>query len=211
MLGAHLDSWHMGTGGTDNGAGSMIMLEAVRILKAIGAQARRTIRIALWSGEEPEPWSGEKPEAPGGGKQGSWAYVHDHEDELDKISIYLNLDNGTGRIRGIWSQMNPHAVPIFEQILFPFRDLGVVTVRHGNTGGTDHVSFDQKGVPGFNFIQDQIEYWSKTHHSNVDTYDALLLDDMKQAAVVVASTVYHLAIRDEMFPRKMSTVEASKY
>ena len=211
MLGAHLDSWHMGTGGTDNGAGSIIMLEAVRILKAIGAQTRRTIRIALWSGEEPEPWNSEKPVAPGGGKQGSWAYVHDHEDELDKISIYLNLDNGTGRIRGIWSQMNPHAVPIFEQILFPFRDLGVVAVRHGNTGGTDHVSFDQKGVPGFNFIQDQIEYWSKTHHSNVDTYDALLLDDMKQAAVVVASTVYHLAIRDEMFPRKMSTVEASKY
>lgn len=206
MLGAHLDSWHMGTGGTDNGAGSMVMLEAVRILKAIGAQARRTIRIALWSGEEPEPWSGEARAL-----LGSAAYLRAHEDELGKISAYLNLDNGTGRIRGIWSQMNPYAVPVFEQLLLPYRDLGVVAVRHGNTGGTDHVSFDQKGVPGFNFIQDRIEYFSKTHHSNVDTYDALLLDDMKQAAVVVASTVYHLAIRDEMFPRKTSTVEASKY
>jgi Zn-dependent M28 family amino/carboxypeptidase len=189
MLGGHLDSWHMGGGATDNASGSIVMLEAVRILKAIGVRPRRTIRIALWSGEEQ-------------GLLGSRAYVRDHEDELDRISAYFNVDNGTGKIRGIWTQMNPYAQPIFEQLLFPFRDLGVVAVRHGNTGGTDHLSFNGVGVPGFNFIQDPIEYSTKTHHTNVDTYDALLLEDLQQAAVVVASTVYHVAMRDEMFPRK---------
>ena len=189
MLGAHLDSWHMGGGATDNASGSIVMLEAVRILKAIGVQPRRTIRIALWSGEEQ-------------GLLGSRAYVRAHEDELDRISAYFNVDNGTGKIRGIWTQMNPYAQPIFEQLLFPFRDLGVVAVRHGNTGGTDHLSFDGAGVPGFNFIQDPIEYGTKTHHTNVDTYDALMLEDLQQAAMVVASTVYHLAMRDELFPRK---------
>ena len=189
MVGAHLDSWHMGAGATDNAAGSAVMLEAVRILKAVGAAPRRTIRIALWSGEEQ-------------GLLGSNRYVKAHEEELDGISAYLNVDNGTGKIRGIWTQSNPYATPIFEQLLWPFRDLGVVAVRNGNTGGTDHLSFDRAGVPGFNFIQDPVEYGTKTHHTNVDTYDSLLLDDLKQAAVVVASTAYHLAMRDEMFPRK---------
>jgi len=196
MLGAHLDSWHMGTGATDNGAGSMITLEAVRILKAIAARPRRTIRLALWSGEEPE--------LPERGYLGSSAYVQAHEGELDKISAYLDVDSGTGRIRGISSQMNPYAIPIFEQLLRPFRDLGVVAVQERN-GGSDNGSFDQRGVPGFGFIQDPIEYTHKTHHTNIDTYDALLLEDLKQAAVVMASTVYHLAMRDEMFPRKVRT------
>ncbi len=195
MLGGHLDSWHMGTGATDDGAGSIVMLEAMRILKAIGARPRRTIRIALWSGEEPE-----LPELQ---LLGSSAYVLAHKHELDKISAYFNLDSGTGRIRGISSQMNPYAIPIFEQILRPFRDLGVVAFRDEYSCCDDNKSFDRVGVPGFEFIQDPID--DDTYHSNIDTYDALLQDDLKQAAVIVASTVYHLAMRDEMFPRKAQT------
>jgi Zn-dependent M28 family amino/carboxypeptidase len=189
MLGAHLDSWFGGTGATDNGAGSVVMMEAVRILKTLGLEPRRTIRIALWSGEEQ-------------GLLGSRAYVRNHQPELAKISAYVNLDNGTGRVRGIWNQSNDAAVPIFEQILWPFRDLGVVAVRRGNTGGTDHLAFDAAGVPGFNFIQDPIEYGTRTHHTDADTYERLVLDDLKQAATVIAYTVYHLAMRDEMMPRK---------
>jgi carboxypeptidase Q len=164
-------------------------MEAMRILKALDLKPRRTIRIALWSGEEQ-------------GLLGSRYWVENHKELWPKISAYVNVDNGTGRLRGIWDQGNEQATPIFEQILFPFRDLGVVAVRHGNTGGTDHLSFDRVGVPGFNFIQDPIEYSIRTHHSNVDTYDHLLIDDLKQAAVVVASTVYALAMRDDMVPRK---------
>lgn len=189
MLGAHLDSWFGGTGATDNGAGSIVMMEAVRILKTLNLQPRRTIRIALWSGEEQ-------------GLLGSRNWVENHKAELDRISAYVNVDNGTGRIRGIWNQSNDAVVPIFEQILFPFRDLGVVAVRRGNTGGTDHLSFDRAGVPGFNFIQDPIEYGTRTHHTDADTFERLVLDDLKQAATVVAYTVYHLAMRDEMMPRK---------
>ena len=189
MLGAHLDSWYGGTGATDNAAGSMIMMEALRILKTLGVQPRRTIRIALWSGEEQ-------------GLLGSAAWVRNHQADLDKISAYVNIDNGTGRVRGIWNQSNEAVVPIFEQILSPFRDLGVVAVRRGNTGGTDHLSFDRAGVPGFNFIQDPIEYGTRTHHTEADTYERLVLDDLKQAATVVAYTVYHLAMRDDMMPRK---------
>lgn len=189
MLGAHLDSWHAGQGATDNAAGSIVMMEAMRILKALDLKPRRTIRIALWSGEEQ-------------GLLGSRHWVENHKALWPKISAYVNVDNGTGRLRGIWNQGNEQATPLFEQILFPFRDLGVVAVRQGNTGGTDHLSFDRVGVPGFNFIQDPIEYSIRTHHSNVDTYDHLLIDDLKQAAVVVASTVYALAMRDDMVPRK---------
>jgi hypothetical protein len=189
MLGAHLDSWHMGGGATDNAAGSVVMMEAMRILKTLGVQPRRTIRIALWSGEEQ-------------GLLGSRAWVENHPEMHDRISAYVNLDNGTGRIRGIWNQSNPAATPIFEQILWPFRDLGVVAVRHGDTGGTDHLAFDRAGIPGFNFIQDPIEYGINTHHTELDTFDHLVLDDLRQAAVVVASTVYHLANRDGMVPRK---------
>jgi hypothetical protein len=188
MLGAHLDSWHMGGGATDNAAGSVVMMEAIRILKTLGLQPRRTVRIALWSGEEQ-------------GLLGSRYWVQNHPELHDRISAYVNVDNGTGRIRGIWDQSNEKAIPVFEQILWPFRDLGVVAVRHGNTGGTDHLSFNRVGVPGFNFIQDPIEYGINTHHTELDTYDHLVLDDLKQAAVVVAATVYHLAMRDEMMPR----------
>ena len=189
MLGAHLDSWHMGGGATDNAAGSVIMMEAMRILKEIGVQPRRTIRIALWSGEEQ-------------GLLGSRAWVANHPELHDRISAYVNVDNGTGRLRGIWSQSNEQVIPMFEQILWPFRDLGVVAVRHGNTGGTDHLAFDAAGIPGFNFIQDPIEYGINTHHTELDTFDHLVIEDLEQAAVVVAATVYALAMRDEMVPRK---------
>jgi carboxypeptidase Q len=189
MLGAHLDSWHAGQGATDNAAGSIVMMEAMRILKTIGVKPRRTIRIGLWSGEEQ-------------GLLGSRFWVENHKDLWPKISAYVNVDNGTGKLRGIWNQSNEKATSVFEQILWPFRDLGVVAVRHGNTGGTDHLSFDRVGIPGFNFIQDPIEYGLRTHHSNVDTYDHLMIDDLKQAAVVVAATVYALSMRDEMVPRK---------
>jgi hypothetical protein len=189
MLGAHLDSWHLGSGATDNGAGSVVMMEAIRILKALDLGPRRTIRIALWSGEEQ-------------GLLGSRNWVERHPELHGAISAYVNVDNGTGKLRGIWDQSNEAAIPVFEQLLWPFRDLGVVAVRHGNTGGTDHLSFDRVGIPGFNFIQDPIAYGTITHHTYLDVYDHLELEDLKQAAVVVAATVYHLAMRDEMMPRK---------
>ncbi len=189
MLGAHLDSWHAGTGATDNGAGSLVMIEAMRILKTLNLAPRRTVRLALWSGEEQ-------------GLYGSRRWVAKHPELHSKISAYVNVDNGTGKIRGIWNQSNEAAVGIFEQTLWPFRDLGVVAVRRGDTGGTDHLAFDEVGIPGFNFIQDPMGYGFWTHHTDVDTYEHLAIDDLKQAAVVVAATVYHLAMRDEMMPRK---------
>jgi carboxypeptidase Q len=189
MLGAHLDSWHMGGGATDNASGSIVMMEAMRILKALGVKPRRTIRIALWSGEEQ-------------GLLGSRNWVQNHPELHDRISAYVNVDNGTGRIRGIWDQSNEKAIPVFEQILWPFRDLGVVAVKRGDTGGTDHLSFDRAGIPGFNFIQDPIEYGINTHHTELDTFDHLVIPDLEQASVVVAATVYALAMRDEMMPRK---------
>jgi carboxypeptidase Q len=189
MLGAHLDSWFGSQGATDNGAGTVVMMEAMRILKTLGLAPRRTVRIALWSGEEQ-------------GLLGSRAWVKNHTAELPTISAYVNVDNGTGRLRGIWDQSNDAVIPIFRQMLSPFQDLGVVAVRHGNTGGTDHLSFDAAGVPGFNYIQDPIEYGTRTHHTDVDSYERLVMDDLRQAAVVVAYTVYHLAMRDEMMPRK---------
>jgi Zn-dependent M28 family amino/carboxypeptidase len=149
---------------------------------------RRTVRIGLWSGEEE-------------GLLGSRAYVRKHASELGRISAYLNVDNGTGKLRGIWDQMDSLAIPIFQQIFTPFQDLGLVVVRHGNTGGTDHLSFVAAGVPGFNYIQDPIEYGFRTHHSNVDTYERLEIGDLKQAATVVAWTVYELANREEMMPK----------
>ena len=188
MVGAHLDSWHGGTGATDNGAGTVVMMEAVRILKTLGLPMRRTVRIGLWSGEEE-------------GLLGSRAWVRKHAAELGQISAYLNVDNGTGRLRGIWDQMDSAAVPVFQQLFGPLEDLGVVVVRHGNTGGTDHLSFVAAGVPGFNYIQDPIEYGFRTHHSNVDTYERLEIDDLEQAATVVAWTVYEIANRDEMMPK----------
>ena len=189
MLGGHLDSWHYGQGGSDNAAGSVVMMEAMRILETLGLPLRRTVRIALWSGEEQ-------------GLLGSRAWVANHPDMHARISAYVNVDNGTGKIRGIWDQSNEQAIPVFEQILWPFRDLGVVAVKHGNTGGTDHLAFDAAGVPGFNFIQDPIEDNQNSHHTNLDPFEHLQIEDLKQASVVVAATVYALAQRDEMMPRK---------
>ncbi|RYF75364.1 MAG: M20/M25/M40 family metallo-hydrolase [Cytophagaceae bacterium] len=198
MLGAHLDSWHAATGATDNAAGSSVMMEAVRILKAVGAKPRRTIRIALWSGEEQ-------------GLFGSRNYVTNHlvdaktsklTKDGENISAYFNVDNGTGKIRGIYLQGNVAAGPIFAQWLKPFNDLGATTVTAQNTGGTDHQSFDRVGIPGFQFIQDRIEYNTRTHHTNMDTYDHLQPDDLKQAATVVAAFVYNAAMRDQKIPTK---------
>lgn len=217
MVGAHLDSWHSGTGATDNGAGTVVMMEAMRILKALDVKPRRTIRIGLWSGEEQ-------------GLLGSQYYVQQHfgsrppsEDpdlkgmptllrresgpvtvkaEQAKVSVYLNVDNGTGKLRGVYLQENAAAAPIFEAWMEPFHDLGMATLTMRNTGGTDHQSFDAVGIPGFQFIQDPIEYGTRTHHSNMDVYDRLQPDDLKQAAVIVADFVYNAAMRDQMFPRK---------
>src|ERR1700733_12906779 len=198
MLGGHLDSWHSGTGATDNGAGSMVMMEAVRILKAIGIKPKRTIRIALWSGEEE-------------GLLGSRGYVKktfaDPADmkllpSHEKFSSYFNVDNGTGKIRGVYLQGNEAVRDIFTQWLAPFNDLGAKTVTISNTGGTDHQSFDGVGLPGFQFIQDPIEYDSRNHHSNMDVYDHLIADDLKQIATIVAAFVYDAAQRDEKLPRK---------
>ena len=200
MLGGHLDSWQGGTGATDNGAGSMVMMEAVRILKAIGIQPRRTIRIALWSGEEE-------------GLLGSRGYVKktfaDPADMKllpahDKFSAYFNVDNGTGKIRGVYLQGNEAVRPIFRQWLAPFNDLGAKTLTISNTGGTDHLSFDAVGLPGFQFIQDPLEYGTRNHHSNMDVSEHLQEDDLKQAATIVAAFVYDAAMRDEKLPRKES-------
>jgi carboxypeptidase Q len=198
MIGGHLDSWHGATGATDNAAGSAVMLEVMRILKAVNFQPRRTIRIALWSSEEQ-------------GLFGSRGYVLNHfgdpktmelKPEQAKVSAYYNLDNGSGKLRGIYLQGYSVAGPIFKAWLEPFKDLGATTVTIGNTGSTDHVSFDAIGIPGFQFIQDALDYGSRTHHSNQDTYDKLSEDDLKQAATIVASLVYNTSQRDEMIPRK---------
>ena len=216
MLGAHLDSWHAGTGATDNGAGSVVAMEVMRILKALNVKPRRTIRIGLWTGEEE-------------GLYGSRAYVDQHfasrppmtaeekdkpwylqkdkgpltvKPEHAKLAAYFNLDNGTGKIRGIYAENNAAVVPIFEAWLQPFHDLGATTVTMNTTGGTDHESFDGVGLPGFQFIQDEIEYDTRTHHTNMDLYERLVKKDLEQAAVVMASFAYNAAMRDAMLPRK---------
>lgn len=217
MVGAHLDSWHGGTGATDNGAGSVVMMEAMRILKALDVKPRRTIRIALWSGEEQ-------------GLLGSQNYVQQHfgarppmddpnykgmptllrreagavtvKPEQAKVSVHFNVDNGSGKLRGIYLQENEAVAPIFEAWMQPFKDLGMSTLTMRNTGGTDHQSFDAAGIPGFQFIQDPLDYETRTHHSNMDVYDRLQADDLKQAAVIVASFVDNAAMRDQMLPPK---------
>ena len=223
MVGAHLDSWHPGTGATDNGAGSAVMMEVMRILKAIDARPRRTIRIGLWGGEEQ-------------GFLGSRAYVSEHfasrpepprgagDDEMPsymrneppapmtlkpdhaKLSAYFNLDNGTGKVRGIYLQENAALKPVFEAWLEPVKDLGATRVTMNTTGGTDHIPFDGVGLPGFQFIQDPIEYMDGTffgtHHTNMDVYDRLQREDLMQAAVVIATFAYNAAMRDELLPRK---------
>ncbi|MBE7171885.1 MAG: M20/M25/M40 family metallo-hydrolase [Williamsia sp.] len=201
MLGGHLDSWHSGTGATDNAAGCATMIEAVRILKAVGFQPRRTIRIALWGGEET-------------GLNGSRGYVRNHFVDTaarkanamgEKVSVYFNLDNGTGKIRGIYTQGNVGIKPIFAKWFEPFKDLGATTVTSQNTGGTDHQSFDPYGIPAFQFIQDGMEYNTRTHHSTMDTYDHLSPDDLMQASTIIADFVYNAAQRDEKMPRKPQT------
>jgi hypothetical protein len=222
MLGAHLDSWHPGTGATDNAAGSAVMMEAMRILKASGVKPRRTIRIGLWGGEEQ-------------GLLGSRAYVNEHfasrppapeagPDELPsflrndppapmtlkpghaRLAAYFNLDNGTGRIRGIYLQENAALKPVFEEWMETVKDLGAVRVSMRNTGGTDHQAFDSVGLPGFQFIQDPIEYSSGsffgTHHTDMDVYDRLQREDLMQAAVVIATFAMNAANRAELLPRK---------
>jgi hypothetical protein len=225
MVGAHLDSWHAGTGATDNGAGVAVMMEAVRILKALGVKPRRTIRIGLWTGEEQ-------------GYIGSIAHVKNHfatrpattdpeqlklperyRDETwplqlkpghAKFSAYFNLDNGTGKIRGIYAEENAALKPIFTAWLEPFHDLGADTVTLNQTGGTDHVPMDQVGLPGFQFIQDEIEYSTRTHHTNLDLLDRAKRDDLRQASVIVASFLYHAAMRDQPLPRKPLPAEPLK-
>ena len=218
MLGGHMDSWHAGTGATDNGAGVAVAMEAVRILQALNLKPRRTIRVGLWTGEEQ-------------GLLGSAAYVAQHfgklepgnpgvvppgtpnsqpaappklvtQPDYDKLSAYFNLDNGTGKIRGVYLQGNEAVRPLFRQWLAPFRDLGAATLSISNTGGTDHLSFDRIGLPGFQFIQDEIEYDTRTHHSNQDVFDRIQGDDMKQAATIMAAFIYDAAMRDEKLPRK---------
>jgi len=198
MLGAHLDSWHGGTGATDNAAGSAVVMEAVRILKSLDLKMDRTVRLALWGGEEQ-------------GLLGSRAYVKEHfadretmklRPEHAKLAGYFNYDNGTGKIRGIYLQGNDMVRPIFEAWMQPFKDLGMTTGSIRNTGGTDHQSFDAVGLPGFQFIQDPIEYNTRTHHSNMDVYDRVQPGDLMEASAIMAAFVYHAAMRDEMLPRK---------
>jgi hypothetical protein len=217
MVGAHLDSWHAGTGATDNGAGTIVMMEAMRILKALGIRPRRTIRIGLWSGEEQgllgSQWYvsqhfATRPDSTDPERKGDPTIIRrdagpiEKKPEQAKVSVYFNVDNGTGKIRGVYTQENAAVEPIFDVWMKPFRDLGMDTLTMRNTGGTDHLSFDAAGIPGFQFIQDPIEYDTRTHHSNMDVYDRLQPDDLKQMAVIVASFVYMAAQRDQMFPRK---------
>lgn len=219
MLGGHMDSWHSGTGATDNGSGVAVAMEAARIIKALGLKPRRTIRVALWSGEEQ-------------GLLGSRGYVAEHfgsraggdslaamfgggggelttKPEYEKFSAYYNLDNGTGKIRGIYLQGNENVRSLFRDWLAPFRDMGAATITASNTGGTDHQSFDAIGLPGFQFIQDPVEYDTRTHHSNMDVFDRVQADDLKQAAVIMAAFVYKTAMLDEKLPRKPQPTPSS--
>lgn len=206
MIGAHFDSWHGGTGATDNGTGSSVCMEAMRILKTLNLNPRRTIRIGLWGGEEQ-------------GLLGSREYVKQHfgekksqqfepggeivyKPEAEKFSVYLNNDNGSGKVRGVYMETNEAARPIFRAWLAPFKDLSATTLTLSRTGGTDHMSFDAINLPGFQFIQDQLEYDSRTHHSTMDVWDRAQQDDLKQAAVIMAAFAYDAAMRDGKFPRK---------
>jgi carboxypeptidase Q len=232
MLGGHMDSWHSGTGATDNAAGVAVAMEAVRIIQTLGLKPRRTIRVALWSGEEQGllgsrayvaqhfgsmqvqpattsavPLTGNG-SAIGSGNGGNGAQLQSlppvlvKKPDYDKLSAYFNLDNGTGKIRGVYLQGNEGVRALFRQWLAPFRDMGATTLSISNTGGTDHLAFDGVGLPGFQFIQDEIEYDTRTHHSNQDVFDRIQADDMKQAATIMAAFVYNTAMRNEKLPRK---------
>ena len=217
IIGAHLDSWHTGTGASDNGAGVVVMMEAMRILKTIGVKPKRTIRIALWGGEEqglhgsagyvskylaayPEPTDPEQKALPQSFQRGTGPLQRMRG--YDRFSTYFNFDNGTGRIRGIYAQENHAAVPIFKAWLEPFNDTGATIVTTRNTGSTDHIAFDRVGLPGFQFVQDPADYFTHVHHTHLDTYDHVVPEDLKQAAAIIASFAYHAAMREERLPRK---------
>jgi Zn-dependent M28 family amino/carboxypeptidase len=198
MLGAHFDSWHSGTGATDNAAGSAVMMEVMRILKTSGLPMRRTVRLALWTGEEQ-------------GLLGSTAYVKTHFADRDTmqlqpahatLSAYFNMDNGTGAIRGVYLQGNEAIRPVFQAWMEPFRNLGMTTLAIRDTRSTDHMPFDDVGLPGFQFVQDPVEYGTHSHHTNMDVFDRLQSEDLMKNAVIIASFVYHAATRDELVPRK---------
>ena len=217
MVGGHLDSWIAGTGATDNGAGTVVAMEVMRIFKALGIRPRRTIRVGLWTGEEQ-------------GEYGSAGYVKGHfgyvplsaapdqmrlpswmrkasgppilKPDQAEISAYFNLDSGSGKIDGVYLQENAAIEPIFEQWIEPLKDLGVTTITMRGTSATDHESFDAVGIPGFQFIQDPLDYFTRTHHSNEDVYERLQAADLAQAATVEAIFVYNAAMRDQMLPRK---------
>jgi hypothetical protein len=198
MLGGHLDSWHAATGATDNAIGCAVMMEAARILAATGLAPRRTIRVALWSGEEQ-------------GLLGSQAYVKEHfgtfeepKPEYETFAGYFNIDNGTGRTRGMTVFGPPAAGAILREVVAPFKDLGVLgatTTRSRQRGGTDHTSFNEAGLPGIGMLQDPVQYQSYTWHTNLDTYERIVEDDVKKSAIAIAAAVYHLAMRDERLPR----------
>ena len=228
MLGAHMDSWHAGTGATDNGAGVAATMEAMRILATLKVKPRRTIRIGLWSGEEqgllgskayvtrhfgfytnttehvvlraPSDPSDDPPMRRGSTNAASRKLVR--EPEYDQLSVYFNLDNGAGKIRGVYLQGNEAVRPLFRRWLEPFRDMDAQTLTLSNTSGTDHQSFDAIGLPGFQFIQDPLDYWSRTHHSNEDVLDRVPAQDLKQAAIILATFAYDAANADDMVPRK---------
>jgi carboxypeptidase Q len=203
LLGAHLDSWHSSTGATDNAAGVAVMMEAMRILKTVGAKPRRTIRVALWGGEEQ-------------GLMGARAYVREHLGERDKpkpeyqkLSAYYNIDNGSGRIRGVWMQGNVAITPIFARWIEPLRGLGVSVLAPRSTSGSDYIPFDEVGIPAFQFVQDRLEYNSRTHHSNMDTVDRVQRDDLVQMAIVMANFAYNTAMHPTLLPRKAASPPAA--
>jgi hypothetical protein len=237
MLGGHFDSWHSGTGATDNAVGCGVALEAIRILKSLGITPRRTIRLALWTGEEqgllgsrayvtdhfgrainpPSSGRGSRSAGASAGGNGNGSSADNSNTQRsqqrpptkyelkpahEKFCAYFNLDNGTGKIRGVYLQSNEAVRPIFRAWLAPFSDMGALTLSPSNTSGTDHLSYDAVGLPGFQFIQDPLEYDTRTHHSSMDVYDRVQEDDMKQASIIMASFVYHAAMRDEKLPRK---------
>ena len=225
MLGAHLDSWHGATGATDNAAGVAVAMEAVRMLKAIGFKPRRTIRIALWGGEEQgllgskayvQKWLASRPEVTDAKEKELPSFLQKTTWPLTakpmhgKLSAYFNLDNGGGKVRGIYAENNSSVKPIFDTWLAPFSDLGATATTLRKTGGTDHMSFDAVGVPGFQFIQDEMDYMTRTHHTNMDVYDKIVKGDMMQAAMIMASFVAHTANRDDMLPRKPMPQEPPK-
>jgi len=210
MIGGHFDTWHAGTGATDNGSGVSVCMEAIRILKTLGLQPRRTIRIGLWGGEEE-------------GLLGSRAYVKQHyaerqgdlnymmgggngslttKPEFEKFDVYFNNDNGGGKVRGVHMQGNEAVRSIFRSWLTVYGDPSAQTLTIANTGGTDHLSFDGVGLPGFQYIQDMIDYGIRTHHTNMDVVERIVEDDLKQAATIMAVFAYNAAMRDSMFPRK---------